>query len=101
MAAALSLLKRNLPQPFSLTLLNIGATGFAAQQQPGGAMPPVFARLLSRGEAAAAPPAGVLQCVSSVKVDLWSSLKELSDMPFSVQVLRLRTAATGRLLRQP
>ena len=50
-AAALSLLKRNLPQPFSHTLLNIGATGFAAQQQPGGAMPPVFARLLSRGEA--------------------------------------------------
>ena len=58
MAAAMSLLRRNLAQPFSLTLLNIGATGFSAQQQPGGAMPPVFARLLSRGDAAAVPSAG-------------------------------------------
>jgi hypothetical protein len=56
--AALSLLRRNLAQPFSLTLLNIGATGFAAQQPAAGQqMPPVFARLLARGSTVAAPAA--------------------------------------------
>ena len=46
--ACLALLKRNLVQPFSLTLLNVGATNFCATAVRGQGMPKAFSRLLSR-----------------------------------------------------
>ena len=61
-AAGLAILRKNLAQPFSLTLLNIGATNFsAAASAQHSVMPQSFARLLSRdalpGPAAAAQDA--------------------------------------------
>lgn len=48
MQACLTLLKRNLVQPFSLTLLNVGATNFCATAVRGQGMPKAFNRLLGR-----------------------------------------------------
>ncbi|BDA49872.1 DNA polymerase iota at N-terminal half [Coccomyxa sp. Obi] len=50
--ASLALLKRNLVQPFSLTLLNVGATNFCAAAVRGQGMPKAFSRLLCRPAAA-------------------------------------------------
>ena len=48
-AAGLAILRKHLAQPFSLTLLNIGATNFGAvASAQHSAMPQSFARLLSR-----------------------------------------------------
>lgn len=47
--ASLALIKRNLVQPFSLTLLNVGATNFCAMASRScGALPKAFNSFLSR-----------------------------------------------------
>lgn len=53
--AAMALFKRNNAGPFVLTLLNLGATNFAAAG-PGHGMPAAFTRLLGSSKPAARPP---------------------------------------------
>ncbi len=57
--ASLTLLKRNLVQPFSLTLLNVGATNFCTAVNKGNQLPKAFSTF--RSQPASAPAKKALQ----------------------------------------
>ena len=88
--ASLTLLKRHLVQPFSLTLLNVGATNFCTAVSRGGQLPKAFSTFFS--QAAAAPAKEIVE-----EQDTAGEMGHVHGVPLNISFLHIDLAVFNLL----
>lgn len=88
--ASLTLLKRHLVQPFSLTLLNVGATNFCTAVSRGGQLPKAFSTFF--GQAAAAPAKEIVE-----EQDTAGEMGHVHGVPLNISFLHIDLAVFNLL----